>query len=81
MNILTPKQFLLKAVNQENYEVSCIEQISLSLQKRFIEELKEYDHAWASEYLDADEMDGDDFLVYSDRNLKEAYELAKTEVD
>ncbi|MHC4930326.1 MAG: hypothetical protein ACYTFU_11800 [Planctomycetota bacterium] len=81
MNILTPEQFLLKAVNQENYEVSCIEQISLSLQKRFIEELKEYDHDWASEYLDTDEMDGDDFPVYSDRNLKEAYELAKAEVD
>ena len=80
MNILTPEQFLLNAVNQENHEVSCIEQISLSLQKRFFEELEEYDHDMASEYLDADEMDDDDFPVYSDRNLNEAYEIAKAEV-
>jgi hypothetical protein len=80
MTILTPEQFLLNAVNQENHEVSCIEQISPSLQIRFFEELREYDHDMASEYLDADEMDGDDFPVYSDRNLNEAYEIAKAEV-
>jgi len=80
MNILTPEQFLLNAVNQENHEISCIEQISPSLRKRFFEELREYDHDMASEYLDADEMDGDNFPVYSDRNLREAYEIAKAEV-
>lgn len=80
MSILKAEQSLLNAVNQENHEVSCIEQISLSLQKRFFEELEEFDHDMASEYLDADEMDGDDFPVYSDRNLKEAYEIAKEEV-
>ena len=79
MNILTPEQFLLNAVNQENHEISSIEQISPNLKKRFFEELREYDHDMASEYLDTDEIDGDDFPVYSDRTLKEAYEIAKTE--
>jgi hypothetical protein len=80
MSIIKAEQFLVNAVNQEYPEVSCIAQIPLSLQKRFIEELREYDHDMASEYLGADEMDGDDFPVYSDRNLNEAYEIAKAEV-
>ena len=79
MTIHKAEQFLLNAVIQENHEVSSIEQISLNLKKRFFEELREYDHDMASEYQDADEMDGDDFPVYSDRTLKEAYEIAKTE--
>jgi hypothetical protein len=80
MSIHKAEQFLLNAVIQENHEVSSIEQISLNLKKRFFEELREYDPDMASEYLDADEMDGDDFPVYSDSNLREAYEIAKAEV-
>ena len=77
----TVEKFIEAKLQEEiPYATVGLDTMNAAFSKIFYECLEEYDHDWASEYLDAAELPGGkDYPAYSIANLLEAWKMATAE--